>query len=170
MVTDQRVAPRRCHLSDDFSLNSDLPSSLQNVLELAPGLSIGFEKQKLLRTFDSEEDRLALQLRLSGLGSFHPPTQVAHCDHGCTRLDNNLMENAIRGSALGKKNFLFFGHPEAGDRSAIIYSIIASCARRQIDALANLRDVLSRLPAMTTADDLDALTPARWNPTPALVS
>jgi transposase len=97
-------------------------------------------------------------------------TLVAHCDHGCTRLDNNLMENAIRGSALGKKNFLFIGHPEAGDRSAIIYSIIASCARRQIDALAYLRDVLSRLPTMTTADDLDALTPARWKPAPALVS
>ena len=80
------------------------------------------------------------------------------------------MENAIRGSALGKKNFLFIGHPEAGDRSAIIYSIIASCARRHIDALAYLRDVLSRLPTMTTADDLDALTPARWKPASALVS
>ena len=72
--------------------------------------------------------------------------------------------------SLGKKNFLFIGHPEAGDRSAIIYSIIASCARRHIDALAYLRDVLSRLPTMTTADDLDALTPARWKPASALVS
>jgi len=91
-------------------------------------------------------------------------TLVAHCDHGCTRIDNNLMENAIRGSALGKKNFLFIGHPEAGERSAIIYSIIASCARHRIDALSYLRDVLSRLPAMTTSDDLDALTPAHWQP------
>lgn len=95
-------------------------------------------------------------------------TLVAHCDHGCTRLDNNLMENAIRGSALGKKNFLFIGHPAAGERSAIIYSIIASCARHRLDALAYLRDVLSRLPAMTTSDDLDALTPARWKPAPAV--
>ena len=59
---------------------------------------------------------------------------------------------------------------DTGDRSAIIYSIIASCARRHIDALAYLRDVLSRLPTMTTADDLDALTPARWKPASALVS
>ena len=95
-------------------------------------------------------------------------TLAAHCDHGCTRLDNNLMENAIRGSALGKKNFLFIGHPDAGERSAIIYSIIASCARHQIDPLAYLRDVLTRLPAMTTSDDLDALTPARWKPVPAI--
>jgi len=91
-------------------------------------------------------------------------TLVAHCDHGCTKLDNNLMENAIRGSALGKKNFLFIGHPDAGDRSAIIYSIIASCARHGLDPMAYIRDVLSRLPSMTTADDLDALTPTRWKP------
>ena len=62
------------------------------------------------------------------------------------RLDNNLMENAIRPSAIGKKNFLFIGHPDAGDRSAIIYSIIVSCQRRGIDPLAYMRDVLSRLP------------------------
>ena len=74
------------------------------------------------------------------------------------------MENAIRGSALGKKNFLFIGHPAAGKRSAIIYSIIASCARRGIDPMAYIRDVLSRLPRMTTSDDLEALTPARWKP------
>jgi transposase len=96
-------------------------------------------------------------------------TLVAHCEHGCTRLDNNLMENAIRPSAIGKKNFLFIGHPDAGDRSAIIYSIIVSCQRRGIDPLAYMRDVLSRLPSMTNQDDLGALTPARWKPAAALV-
>jgi len=87
-----------------------------------------------------------------------------HLDCGETRLDNNLVENAIRPSAIGKKNWLFIGHPDAGQRSAIIYSIVVSCQRRKIDPLAYLRDVLSRLPAMTTRDDLDALTPARWKP------
>lgn len=48
----------------------------------------------------------------------------AHLRHGQTRLDNNLVENAIRPSCIGKKNWLFIGHPEAGQRSAIIYSII----------------------------------------------
>jgi transposase len=96
-------------------------------------------------------------------------TLVAHCAHGCTQLDNNLMENAIRPSAIGKKNFLFIGHPGAGDRSAIIYSIIVSCQRRGIDPLAYMQDVLSRLPGMTNQDDLGALTPARWQPAAALV-
>ena len=36
-----------------------------------------------------------------------------HLEHGQTRLDNNLIENAIRPSAIGKKNWLFVGHPDA---------------------------------------------------------
>jgi hypothetical protein len=65
---------------------------------------------------------------------------AAHCDHGDTRLDTNLLENAIRPSAIGKKNFLFIGHPDAGDRSAIIYSIVVSCQRRAVDPLDYIRD------------------------------
>src|SRR5208282_2584625 len=42
-------------------------------------------------------------------------------------IDNNLIENSIRPSALGKKNWLFFGHPEAGERSAVIYTLLGSC-------------------------------------------
>jgi hypothetical protein len=94
----------------------------------------------------------------------HWDVLVAHCDHGQSRLDTNLVENAIRPSALGKKNWLFIGHPEAGQRSAIIYSIVGSCQRHGLDPFAYLKDVLSRLPAMTNQDDLAALTPARWKP------
>ena len=87
-----------------------------------------------------------------------------HLEHGETRIDNNLIENAIRPSAIGKKNWLFVGHPDAGQRSAIIYSVVVSCQRRGLEPLTYLRDVLQRLPQMTTKDDLDALTPARWQP------
>jgi len=89
---------------------------------------------------------------------------AAHVDHGETRLDNNLVENAIRPSAIGKKNWLFIGHPDAGQRSAIIYSIVISCQRHRKDPLAYMRDVLTRLPRMTNQDDLDALTPSNWTP------
>src|SRR5208283_1395784 len=89
---------------------------------------------------------------------------TAHLQHGETRLDNNLIENAIRPSAIGKKNFLFIGHPDAGQRSAIIYSIVVSCQRHGKDPFAYLRDVLTRLPAMTNQDDLDTLTPVNWTP------
>lgn len=89
---------------------------------------------------------------------------TTHLDHGQTRLDNNLVENAIRPSAIGKKNWLFIGHPDAGQRSAIIYSIVVSCQRHGKDPLAYLRDVLTRLPTMTNQDDLSPLTPQRWMP------
>ena len=96
------------------------------------------------------------------LGHWEPLTR--HLEHGQTRLDNNLVENAIRPSAIGKKNWLFIGHPDAGQRSAILYSIIVSCQRHGKDPLAYLRDVLTRLPAMTNQDDLTPLTPAAWQP------
>ena len=89
---------------------------------------------------------------------------VAHQRYAFTRLDNNLVENAIRPSAIGKKNWLFIGHPDAGQRSAIIYSIVVSCQRHRKDPLAYLRDVLKRLPAMTNQEDLTPLTPAAWQP------
>jgi transposase len=89
---------------------------------------------------------------------------TAHLRYGITRLDNNLIENAIRPSAIGKKNWLFIGHPEAGQRSAIIYSIVVSCQRHGKDPHAYLRDVLTRLPALTNRFDLDSLTPANWQP------
>jgi hypothetical protein len=87
-----------------------------------------------------------------------------HVEHGQTRLDNNLVENAVRPTAVGKKNWLFVGHPDAGQRGAILYSVIVSCLRHSKEPLAYLRDVLSRLPAMTNQDDLGPLLPSRWQP------
>ena len=89
---------------------------------------------------------------------------VAHTNYGHTRLDTNLVENDIRPSAVGKKNWLFIGHPDAGQRTAILYSIVNSCRRHGKDPLAYLRDVLSRLPAMSNQDDMAALMPANWQP------
>lgn len=90
---------------------------------------------------------------------------VQHLRFGQTRLDNNLVANAIRPSCIGKKNWLFIGHPEAGQRSAILYSLIVSCQRHGKDPLAYLRDLLTRLPTMTNQDDLRPLLPVNWQPT-----
>ena len=77
----------------------------------------------------------------SGLGQAcayrldHWTPLTTHLKHSQTRLDNNLVENAIRPSAIGKKNWLFIGHPDAGQRSAIIYSLVVSCQRHGKDPL-----------------------------------
>jgi hypothetical protein len=60
-----------------------------------------------------------------------------------------------------KKNWLFMGDAEAGDRGAIIYSIVESCRRRGIDPYAYLKDVLTRLPKMTN-HQIPEITPEAW--------
>ncbi len=82
-------------------------------------------------------------------------------DDGRLEIDNNLVENAIRPTALGKKNWLFIGHPDAGDRSAIPYTLLANCRRLGINPREYLLDVLTRLPALTNRQTAD-LTPRRW--------
>ena len=72
-----------------------------------------------------------------------------------------LVENAIRPTALGKKNWLFVGEADAGERAAVIYTIIESCRRRSIDPYAYLKDVLTRLPKMTN-HQIPEVTPAAW--------
>ena len=71
---------------------------------------------------------------------------------GRIEIDNNLVENAMRPTAIGKKNFMFFGSAQAGQRGAILYTVVESCRRRGIDPLAYLRDVLTRLPSMNVSD------------------
>jgi transposase len=80
---------------------------------------------------------------------------------GRVEIDNNLVENAIRPTALGKKNWLFMGDAEAGERGAIIYTVIESCRRRGIDPYTYLRDVLTRLPNMTN-HQIHEVIPSAW--------
>ena len=89
------------------------------------------------------------------------PQLLRFRDDGRLEIDNNLVENAIRPTAVGKKNWLFIGHPEAGERSAIIYTLLENCKRLSINPRDYLHDVLTRLPAMTNWQT-SALTPANW--------
>jgi len=81
--------------------------------------------------------------------------------HSRLEIDNNLVENAIRPTAIGKKNFLFFGSPDSGQTSAVLYSLIETCRKIGVNASDYLREVLTALPAMKQAEAAD-WTPARW--------
>jgi transposase len=76
-------------------------------------------------------------------------------------VDNNLTENAIRPSAIGKKNWLFIGDASAGDRTAVFYTLIANCHREEINAREYLTDLFTRLPTATTRT-VRELTPKAW--------
>ena len=80
---------------------------------------------------------------------------------GRVEIDNNEVENAIRPTAVGKKNWLFIGDAEAGERSAIVFTIIEACRRRGIDPFDYLRDVFTRMPGMAPKD-YPTLVPAIW--------
>jgi len=73
---------------------------------------------------------------------------VGYLKDGRLEIDNNLVENDIRPAAVGRKRWLFIGHPDAGWRSAVIYSILGSCRRRGLNPHEYLTDVLARLPSI----------------------
>lgn len=80
---------------------------------------------------------------------------------GRVEIDSNTVENAIRPTAIGKKNWLFFGAADAGQRGAILYTIVECCRRRGIDPYHYLRDVLTRLPSLTN-HQVASITPKAW--------
>jgi transposase len=89
-------------------------------------------------------------------------TLEIYLSDGRVEIDNNLVENAIRPTAIGKKNWLFIGEADAGQRSAIVYTLIECCRRRGLNPFAYLRDVLSRLPNMTNRQ-IPEVTPEAWS-------
>jgi hypothetical protein len=69
--------------------------------------------------------------------------------YGHVNIDQNAIEGNIRPTKLGAKNWLHIGHPKAGWRSAVIYSIVGTCRLLKIDPLAYPTWVLPKLAAAT---------------------
>jgi transposase len=82
-------------------------------------------------------------------------------EDGRLESDNNECKNAIRPSAIGKKNWLFIGDAKAGDRAAVFYTLLGNCRSLQIDAQAYLQDLFTQLPTMTN-HQIPEITPAAW--------
>ena len=78
-------------------------------------------------------------------------------------LKDGRFENDIRPAAVGRRRWLFIGHPDAGWRSAVIYSILGSCRRRGLNPHEYLTDVLARLPFIKITE-IHELLPAHWKP------
>lgn len=79
-------------------------------------------------------------------------------------LHNNASEAALRIVALARKNSLFFGNEEAGRRFMVLYSLIATCERHDVNPEAYLADVLLRIQDQPK-DRLVELLPHRWKET-----
>ena len=80
-------------------------------------------------------------------------------------IDNNLIENAIRPVALGRKNYLFAGSHEAAQRAAMLYSLLATCKKNDIEPYQWLKNVLIKIPD-TKSSELHLLLPSKHTPCP----
>ena len=80
---------------------------------------------------------------------------------GHVEIDNNAAERAIRGIALGRKNYLFAGSDTGGKRAAAIYSLIETCKLNAIDPEAIFRDIIARI-ADHKINRIDELLPWNW--------
>jgi transposase len=91
------------------------------------------------------------------------PRLIRYADDGRCEIDNNLIENAIRPVALGRKNYLFAGSHEGAERAAMMYSFMGCCKMNQVEPFAWLRDTLTRLPD-TKISDIGGFLPNNWAP------
>ena len=89
-------------------------------------------------------------------------------DDGRICLSNNAAERAVRGIAVGRKNWTFCGSDTGGQRTAAIYTLIETCKLNDVDARAWLADVLARI-ADHPAKRISELLPWNWKAAPAKV-
>jgi transposase len=89
------------------------------------------------------------------------PALVRYTTQGYLTIDNNAAERALRGIAVGRKNYLFFGSDSGGETAAVLYTFVQTCKRLVIEPWRYLRDVLERLPGWP-ASRLEELLPDQW--------
>ena len=91
------------------------------------------------------------------------PRLSRYVNDGRINIDNNLIENAIRPLALGRKNYLFCGNDASAYRAAIVYSLISTCKAADVDPRAWMEDVLRKIPYYQRDQrDLAELLPFNW--------
>jgi len=84
-----------------------------------------------------------------------------HLEDGAVPIDNNFIERQIKPWAMGRKAWLFCGSELAGQRAAIVMSLVQSAKLNGHDPWAYLRDVLERLPSHSNGR-IEELLPHRW--------
>lgn len=84
-------------------------------------------------------------------------------EDGRLPLDNTGAERALRGIAVGRKNWMFAGNDDSGGWAAVMYSLIRSCELNGVEPWKYLRDVLTRLAEGWPEERLGELLPHCWS-------
>jgi transposase len=75
--------------------------------------------------------------------------RYAKAGFGHVHIDNNRMEDKFRPTKVGLRNYLFIGHPAAGWRSAVVYTVVANCKLVGVNPENYIAWVLPKLAAAT---------------------
>jgi transposase len=94
----------------------------------------------------------------------HWPKLIRYIEDGHITPDNNAAENAIRPFVVGRKNWLFAGHPNGANAGATLFSLIETAKSCGLEPYAYLRYLFERLPFAQTPEDYEALLPQRLTP------
>ena len=86
---------------------------------------------------------------------------LRYCDDGALDIDNNGAERSLRGIAIGRKNWMFYGSDNGGRTAAVLGSFMATCKRLTIDPFVYMRDIFERISAHS-AHRLSELLPDQW--------
>lgn len=95
------------------------------------------------------------------------PALVGYCDDGRIEIDNSAAERALRGVAIGRRNYLFAGADSGGERAAAMYSLIGTAKLNGVDPEAWLRHVLANIADYPVNQVADLLP---WNCAAALAT
>jgi hypothetical protein len=91
----------------------------------------------------------------------HWPKFLVCLEIGSLELDTNLVENMIRPTKLGMKNWILFGSLGAGENNTLIYTLLTNFRAQGLDPEDYLTEVIRRLPHDPTPEQASALTPVR---------
>jgi len=82
-----------------------------------------------------------------------------HVEHGDLRIDNNVVENAIRPFVFWRKNYLFCDSVAGANATANLYSLVETAKANGIEPDRYLRHVFTELPKAASLEDIEALLP-----------
>ena len=86
---------------------------------------------------------------------------IRYSEDGDLEIDNNGAERSLRGVAVGRKNWLFFGSDNGGRTAAVLTSFVTTCKRLHIDPFAHLCDIFERI-STHPQSRLAELLPDQW--------
>ena len=92
------------------------------------------------------------------------PALIRYCENGRLEIDNLIAERALRGVAIGRRNWLFTGSKAGGERAAAIYTIIETCKLNGVEPFAYISSVMQKIAEGWPNSRIDELMPWAWSP------